>query len=1001
MAEFPLTKDIFRKLLPKNTKAVERFYQPMVDSLIKYEINTPVRIAGYLSQILTETGGLLAVSEYGSGSQYEGRTDLGNTQPGDGPKYKGRGLIQTTGRGNYKKTGNYLSKDFVGSPTTLSSDNETHRKNASSDEQVLNAIQSSIYYFRKGSAWGDLNLFCDKMDISKGINLGSLSVHDLPETPQEAASFKKQYKISKSNRFFQSVGGNDKNTEGIEKLSLGVNGGYNGFRSRVEWWLKIREYLKDAPDTPTKPNNDQETSNPQEPVGATTEPGQEQKDSTAPEDDSNKNSNKATEQVTPGTTNKFKATIKVDPIKFDVNGPKQTQEEVVSGLGNAPFVWYNAYQIEPRDITSFSLSNDSFLPKLKIVFSDSQNLMADKGFPLDDSKIKIFVNSRDENLKPIFMQFKIVSFSINNGLYNIEGVADIPKLYLTKFESFSKMTSYEVLEKIAKDCGLGFNSNIENTDDRMTWINPSMARWRFISDYVLKRSYKSDESFLWCYVDFYYNLNYVDVSKELDREVDEQMGISTSGLKAAGGSKETSDVNKLYLTSDGSMKDSNNYFNRYKIVNNSTKVSLNKGYRHHVKFYDMLNKDFLIFDIDSITSKGDKTIILKGAPGDDEFFKEHVLNTYMGRMDKDNVHKNYHYSYVQNTQNVEDLTKIALQISLPTPNYNIWRFQKLNVVISNQAPSPSATMINNRLSGGWMIVNIKLSVSGGKMSQDVLLVKRELELSPDEMKAVNNQGTNGSSSPTTNTSPSDNNNGDGTNPEQTNPTTQPDITGEPTNQTPPNEDAEKYDLEYVVDHQMKDNSGVIRKLVVIDKQPVDEKVGIAFLKMRDAAKKDGIKISINSGFRPAFGPNFGGKTSKDRTIKIVTQESLRRDKSRWVASERAKYSSDDEFVMKAKSSAFNPPTAPPGKSNHGNGIALDLSTGSRVAFLKVLSNNGEVYKWLVNNSYKFGFVRAVNEEEWHFEYHPDKSSKGPYAIVKDSEKNLFYSDLGLNNISVA
>jgi len=56
------------------------------------------------------------IEEFASGKQYEGRADLGNTQPGDGPLYKGRGYVQITGRANYRKFSRLLDTDLVGSP---------------------------------------------------------------------------------------------------------------------------------------------------------------------------------------------------------------------------------------------------------------------------------------------------------------------------------------------------------------------------------------------------------------------------------------------------------------------------------------------------------------------------------------------------------------------------------------------------------------------------------------------------------------------------------------------------------------------------------------------------------------------------------------------------------------------------------------------------------------------------------------------------------------------
>ena len=70
------------------------------------KINTRLRQATFLAQIGHESGALVYVKELGGPSyfaKYDGRKDLGNTQPGDGAKFCGRGLIQVTGRANYAK----------------------------------------------------------------------------------------------------------------------------------------------------------------------------------------------------------------------------------------------------------------------------------------------------------------------------------------------------------------------------------------------------------------------------------------------------------------------------------------------------------------------------------------------------------------------------------------------------------------------------------------------------------------------------------------------------------------------------------------------------------------------------------------------------------------------------------------------------------------------------------------------------------------------------------
>jgi len=85
----------------------------MNSCLAKYEITTAPRIRHFLSQTAHESGGGRYKKELASGEAYEYRDDLGNTSPGDGPKYKGAGYIQLTGKYNYSRLSEYLSDPRV------------------------------------------------------------------------------------------------------------------------------------------------------------------------------------------------------------------------------------------------------------------------------------------------------------------------------------------------------------------------------------------------------------------------------------------------------------------------------------------------------------------------------------------------------------------------------------------------------------------------------------------------------------------------------------------------------------------------------------------------------------------------------------------------------------------------------------------------------------------------------------------------------------------------
>jgi len=129
----------------------------------KYSINTNLRLAHFLAQVIHESGRFKYETEIASGAEYEGRKDLGNTEKGDGTRYRGRSFIQVTGRSNYKAVTKALGVDFLSNPELLA-------------QPPYDMLAAGWYWdTRKLNQWADKD---DILTITKKVNGGTNGLSD-------------------------------------------------------------------------------------------------------------------------------------------------------------------------------------------------------------------------------------------------------------------------------------------------------------------------------------------------------------------------------------------------------------------------------------------------------------------------------------------------------------------------------------------------------------------------------------------------------------------------------------------------------------------------------------------------------------------------------------------------------------------------------------------------------------------------------------------------------
>lgn len=162
-----LSEQTLRRMMPAAGARLDAHLPYIAPALQSGRLDTPVRIAAFMAQLAHESGDYLWMEELADGRAYEGRADLGNVHPGDGPKFKGHGPIQITGRANHRACGLALGIDAEANPLLLT--------------QPRYGTAAAVWFWTQGNGKIDLNLLADRgwfTTITRVINGGTNGLED-------------------------------------------------------------------------------------------------------------------------------------------------------------------------------------------------------------------------------------------------------------------------------------------------------------------------------------------------------------------------------------------------------------------------------------------------------------------------------------------------------------------------------------------------------------------------------------------------------------------------------------------------------------------------------------------------------------------------------------------------------------------------------------------------------------------------------------------------------
>jgi len=354
-----------------------------------------------------------------------------------------------------------------------------------------------------------------------------------------------------------------------------------------------------------------------------------------------------------------------------------------------PLIQINDFIMQPKDITDVIIDETGFLPKITVIYDDSNENFSPVQFPGANPILSIYIKSTHDKMKPIRNDYIITSIR-GNGTYIIKGELFIPKLYNNISKSYSNMNSKKAILEIARDMGLGFQSNECDPSDSMNWINPNWNSRDFIR-HVASHAYQDEESFFQVFIDKYYYVNFVNVNLQIEADGEYDNTIFCGGTDynisediQMESTKSASSIAMGLIKTPRITEGANVIMDKH-LITDQGEILISNGFKKRIYYYDSslsekdpINKliDFYVKPTISPHSNNKE----KSLKPINEQLRNNEIKKWIN-IQYENTHSQYNAAKIINHHNLLEIDKIKLSVTTKGINFNATRGMRVPVGI--------------------------------------------------------------------------------------------------------------------------------------------------------------------------------------------------------------------------------------------------------------------------------------------------------------------------------